>query len=268
MNKNNNKMKVLSIDLDYIMPSIENCFYEFNRYFHPNPAISWDLIFEHSNIQIDDIPIDVNNLMFCYQLFLKCLKESKSVSFGYDHDAILYAIDKFENIELIHIDHHDDFLHGEFLDIAEEYQKQTGDLRAIEYEQIIRNNHVNEGNWIAWLHVNKKLSSYTWVSNENSRNKDRNDIISFLFPDYLCIEKEQLELSSYNFDHIFVCLSPQYLPPQYWNYFSMFMIAYEEITGKSSLESLVANKKYELETRYSKLNQNIKEQICYNKKEK
>jgi hypothetical protein len=252
-------MRVLSIDLDYIMPSIEDHIYEYVKYFHQNPVILWDLLFEYSNIKIDDIPIDSDNLTFCHQLFTKSLKESKSVSFGYDHDSILYGIDKFESIELIHIDHHDDFLHGEFCHIVDYYE--NGNIRALEYEQIVKNNHVNEGNWISWLHANNKLSSYTWVSNKNSRNKGRNFVISSIFPDYLCIEKEELKLSSYKFDHIFVSFSPQYIPPQYWNYFTMFMESYQEITGKSALESLITNKKYEYEHLYAKINQQIKDKL-------
>jgi hypothetical protein len=250
-------MRVLSIDLDYIVPSIENCSHDHDRYFHPNPTILWEFFHEYSNVKMDDIRIDEDNLKFCHELFLKSLKESKSVSFGYDHDSILYAIDDFENIELIHIDHHDDFLYGEFGHIVDYFQNGTENIRVLEYEQIVRNNHVNEGNWIGWLHANNKLSSYTWISNKNSNNNLKDLVISSIFPDYLRIEKEQFKLSSYKFDHIFVCLSPQYMPSKHWNYFTMFMESYQKITGKSAIESLIKDKKYEIEMRYSKLNQKI-----------
>ena len=56
--------------------------------------------------------IDQSNLLFCFNTFLKAIKNCQNVSFGYDHDAILSDIAKFDNIDLINIDHHDDFFHG------------------------------------------------------------------------------------------------------------------------------------------------------------
>ena len=46
----------------------------------------------------------------------------------------------------------------------------------------------------------------------------------------------------YKFDNVFVCLSPQYVPRTHWHYFTMFMMAYEEQTGKSI--DIITKQKY------------------------
>ncbi len=109
-------MKVLTIDLDYIMaPWIE--VYQEHA---PGPSSSsdssgikhWDYVYYRTEFHEQMFYIDQANLLFCFDTFLKSIKNCQNVSFGYDHDAILYDIAKFDNIDLINIDHHDDFLHG------------------------------------------------------------------------------------------------------------------------------------------------------------
>ena len=242
--------KVLSIDLDYIAsPDID--LHQQIEY-HSNPSVRWNMLSNHTNTNINDINIDTSNLLFTYKLFLKALRASPdaSVSFGFEHDAIMYSIKDFTDIHLVHIDHHDDFLHGEFVELDTE--------TSIEYTQISENNYLNEGNWIGWLHSKNKLSNYIWISNPNSLNEDKNSFISKLVPHFYCVTKEQVDFSSYDFDHIFVCLSPQYIPPQYWHYFTMFMIAYEEITGNSSESCWITDKKYTYEHYYNDLTNRLK----------
>ena len=54
-------------------------------------------------------------------------------------------------------------------------------------------------------------------------------------PNYQNVEKENYKFDNYNFDHIFVCMSPQYIPPNHWHYFYMFISAFEEFTGKDAI---------------------------------
>ena len=242
--------RVLSIDLDYIMePSIEK--YQLSCIFqHNNPEVRWSNFFQFSGVTSNNLDINVSNLMYCYKVFLQAIKNSKSVSFGYDHDAILFSIEGYEDIDLIHIDHHDDFLAGHF------------DGRSdLEYKKIIENNLVDEGNWIAWLSVRNKLKEFIWISNENSSNKDRNEFIEQVFPNYQCLTKDEFDFSTFAFDHVFVCLSPAYIPPQHWHYFSMFMIACEQITGNSSKDCWISDQKYEIKTMFNRTTNAIQNQI-------
>ena len=254
--------RVLSIDLDYITkPCIEKYHLSCDNFHHLNPDIRWDNFFEFSGVTSNNLDIDVANLMYCYKVFLQAIKTSKSVSFGYDHDAILFSIDEYEDIELIHIDHHDDFLSGEFEDDDDSVLEQTGIERNIEYEHIVNNNYANEGNWIAWLSVKDKLKEFIWISNENSMNKGRNPLIKELFPNYQCLTKDEFNFPTFEFDHVFVCLSPQYISPQHWHYFSMFMIGYEQITGNSSKDCLISDQKYEIANAYKRTTNLIQSQI-------
>lgn len=235
-------MKVLTIDLDYIMaPWIE--VYQEHA---PGPSSSsdssgikhWDYVYYRTEFHEQMFYIDQANLLFCFDTFLKSIKNCQNVYFGYDHDAILYDIAKFDNIDLINIDHHDDFFHGTsnpLDDIEEEVKWECENLR--------RYNQVNEGNWGAWLHVNDKLNSFTWIRNSNSSNVSRDKFVK-KFVNFESVLKENYKFENYNFDHIFICLSPDYTPRCHWHYFTMFINAYEEFTGK---DAIIHTNKFEVD---------------------
>jgi len=242
-------MKVLSIDLDYIMgPVIE--IYQSLRW-DDNPTMRWKMLYETSDFKESNFYIDQAALLFCYDTFLKSLKNAKTVSFGYEHDAILYEIGDSKNLDIVNIDHHDDIFH-----IYDRYKDFVDDILDFEYDAIANHNWVNEGNWGAWLFSQEKLNSFTWIHNPTSRNVDRVDYINRLMGDkfHHCFRNEY-EFVDYNFDHIFVCLSPQYIPQTHWHYFTMFMMAYEEYTGKDA--NVISNKKFENEIRFKKVTDEI-----------
>lgn len=246
--------KVLSIDLDYIMaPTIE--LYN-SLFFDQNPSTRWRNLYERSDFRENHIFIDQSNLMFCFNTFLKALKQCSEVTFGYDHDTILYPLKNYNEIELINIDHHDDVF-------AADYSGDYYEFLEKEYSEIIESNKVHEGNWVAWLSSKNKLKSYTWIGNENSSNKIRNEFNSKIVPNYLNVEKENYNFIDYNFDHIFVCLSPQYIPKNHWHYFSMFVSTFEEFTGKTADIVSYTTKKFEIEQRHSKVTYEILQQ-CSN----
>jgi len=246
-------MRVLSIDLDYIMkPSIE--VYN-NIFFNDNPTLRWEKIFENVDFKESHFFIDQSNLLFCYNTFLKALKNCSDVSFGYEHDSILFSISEFDNIEIVNIDHHDDIFGGDYVEelSLEEALKK-------EYYEILKHNRVHEGNWGAWLAGNNKLRSFIWIGNDNSGNKTRNEYNGQIIKDYQNIERENYKFNDYNFDHIFVCLSPQYVPKNHWHYFSMFISVFEEFTGK---HAKIYTHKFETAIRHQLINDEILHQ-CSN----
>ena len=240
-------MKVLSIDLDYIMgPTIEL----YNGLFHnDDPAVRWDALFNRSDFKETHLYIDQSNLLFCFNTFLKAIKNCDNVSFGYEHDSILFAIADCKDIDLINIDHHDDVF-------SEEYVGKMSDEDAYktEFYEILKYNRVHEGNWGAWLGGNNKLKSFTWIGNENSANKVHNQYNAEVVPNYQNIEKENYNFDDYNFDHIFVCMSPQYIPPNHWHYFGMFVSAFEEFSGK---DAIIYKEKYETHVRHQLIHNEI-----------
>ena len=150
----------------------------------------------------------------------------------------------------INIDHHDDVLGGSY--ITDAVYSPEGALSK-EYFDLCENGRVNESNWIAWLVNEKKLKSYTWICNQNS-NKSKNFVIERLISEYVTIEKEDYKSENYKFDHIHVCLSPQYTPKNHWHYFSMFINTYEHFHGK---DARIENKKFEHDFRYRILENEI-----------
>ena len=68
------------------------------------------------------------------------------------------------------------------------------------------------------------------------------------------VEKENYKFENYKFDHIHVCLSPQYIPKNHWHYFSMFINTYEHFHEK---DAKIENKKFEHDFRYKRLGNEI-----------
>lgn len=231
-------MNVLSIDLDYIMwPDIN--FYN-SMLYDANPTIRWkkmESYFKDSNDTKRTYNIDQANLMFVFNTFLKAIKMCNSVSFGYEHDAILYELEKekYTDIDLYHIDHHDDFLNGHYGENGEGYEGFAKEYYFMENQYML-----DEGNWGAWLHIQKKLSSFLWIHNPNvvfSLDQDRwKYVYDKMEGEFYMHKRGEVEenIHKVRFDHIFVCLSPQYIPPEHWHYFGMFINAYEEFTGKEA----------------------------------
>ena len=225
-------------------------------HWHSHPIMRWDTLFANTDFKESNFIINQSNLLYCYNVYMKALMQCSSVEFGYDHDAILFRLDKDDatNIDLINIDHHDDVFGGDYASSYKELSEVGEDPYQLEYEQIIRFNRVHEGNWGAWLHSKNKLNSFVWIGNENSVNKERNNVNQYLIGNYKNVEKENYNFDNYKFDHIFVCLSPQYTPPSQWHYFSIFITAFEEIHGRSAI---IHTDKYETSVRHQSIHNEI-----------
>ena len=223
-------MRCLSIDLDYIMyPDID--FYNSFLY-NRNPITRWKKMEDNGYTRmVSKYDIDQSNLMFIYNTFLKSIMKCKSCSFGYEHDSILYELENHTNIDLLHIDHHNDYLNGKYREPNDDrnYDK--------EYYFMETEGDLDEGNWGAWLQQQDKLSSMHWVGPPDIKKGAWNKLINYALirTNFSASTKEDLPEIDYNFDHIYMCLSPQYVPQQHWHYFSMFISAYEELSGKKAV---------------------------------
>ena len=240
--------KVLSIDLDYIMgPSIET--YS-NILFDEDPMTRWKHLYEYTQFTESQFYADTSSLIYCYDVFLKALKNCSNVSFGYEHDEILYELQSHKNIDLINIDHHDDIFCNDFDD-----DFPGGQNLDAEYQALRMFDRVHEGNWGAWLHVKDKLTKFSWITNPNSRNLHlKNDFNYEILGDkYETYTRDNYKFEDYNFDYIFVCLSPQYMPQAHWHYFTMFMMAYETYTGDKVDVNTFAKRKFMQENKFSQV---------------
>lgn len=227
-------MRVLSIDLDYIM---EPCIESYQEIaWDDHPTIRWKKYFDSIEKDKTNFSINEKNLYYCFEIFMKAIKKCNNISFSYNHDSILDDLIRYDNIDLINIDHHDDVIYASDID-EDSLNRDKLELESLRenYEAISQNNVVHEGNWISVLNIHKKINSYTFVGNKKSIDftKSKKTFLEEKISKFEYFTRDQYSFENYDFDYIFVCLSPQYIPPSYWHYFSMFLIAATEVTGKT-----------------------------------
>ena len=255
-------MRVLSIDLDYCMSS---CIELYDGvYDDENPLTRWKKFQESGFMPNNKLTIDKDKIIYCFDVFTKALMHCQDVEFAYDHDAILYRLEKEEDIEIINIDYHNDFLNfGGLSEYSDGTYEQDISVLELEYDLIEKHNRVMEGNWVAWLEIHNKLKKYIWIRDKTSLTGTKEKSNKPTFTDYYwevlqdkfehCV-KEDYNFENFEFDYIFVCLSPVYVPQKFWHNFTLFMIAYENFIGKP-LKFI--NRKYEIEARYKSLNERL-----------
>ncbi len=231
-------MKILSIDLDYISgPAIiHNEQILHRKELDMWPVRKWVELFDTHPGEFSH-KIDVSNYQFCLRTYLRAISNCHDVRFGYDHDNILYGLEGHTDIEVINIDHHDDIFSGCFGSDDEEI------------DALVTYDRVMEGNWGFWLKITDRLKSFTWIGNRDSDNITTIPTIEKHFDNFEFYSKEEYEFEDYNFDQIFVCLSPGYIPPLHWHMLGTFITVYEELTG-NKIELSTLHRKYEMEKYY------------------
>lgn len=248
-------MRILSIDLDYIMgPSIKK--YE-DFFWNDNASSRWSNFFRFNSkgIKENDLPFDKGHLFYLWKLFHKCLYNDVPVSFAYDHDNILYSIGDKTDLEIINVDHHHDVLyHGDMIhsDLNPDKTRSVKGNKH-DYHHIKNYNDVDEGNWIAYLRTQDRVKSYTWITNEHAiADLDPTELKYYqgLIPKMRVTTKEEYDIMDYHFDHMHLCLSPQYIPPVHWHLYTLFLISYETYTGKKVDLGEIGNKKFEMSIRH------------------
>jgi hypothetical protein len=260
-------MRVLSIDLDYAMGSYidRQSSYIINQYeeWDNHPLASWQKMRDLSDIDFDSLEIDLEGIEYMWTSFAKALRNCKDVDFAYEHDAILYRLEKDDakDLEIINIDHHGDISNlSEFLCyVPDEEDPDDEDAiyddtiaREKEYEYIRKFDDVMEGNWVAWLDVHEKLKKYITISEDRELQADFNSFEVNNIDGYSGTHsRKNYKIRDFNFDYIFVCLSPTYIPPKHWKYFKFFIESYERLTGN---KANIIDRKYEMTARYRSLN--------------
>lgn len=242
-------MKVLSIDLDYIMFPTEHLFG--GTAWSNNPMPRWQMFYHRLEYSEEDLFYDESRLHYLKNIFKSSIKKCKNVKFGYEHDDIIYYLKDCTKIDLINIDHHNDFIMGDY-DFYDDDCSENPDLDNInlEYYHIVKFDKVDEGSWIGWLNAKGKLNSLKWIGNNNSVNEVTNEFIKSSLKDYKFITNMDYDFGDYEFDLIFVCLSPQYIPPHHWGVINWFIDKYEaKYHEKVNLREL-ETRKIEIDYRY------------------
>jgi hypothetical protein len=113
------------------------------------------------------------------------------------------------NLNIINIDHHHDLGYDERDDTKE------GTL-----------NSPNCGNWAKFLFDSNKMKNYIWIKNVNSVGIVREKVNEQMIK-YEILEKNFCEfyneILNLNFDKIFICLSPEWVPEHYHPLFFLML---------------------------------------------
>ena len=192
---------ILSIDLDIIMhPSID--LYNDDIYVNEDPDELWSNLEEEFAFEaFDTLKYDKEVLLDIIRLLKK--NKDKPIIFIKDHDEIVNLLKNDTDYpqcmyNIYNIDFHHDLWYGEddVLDAKSEDNYTCAD-------------------WLGYLYLHKKTSSITWIKAKNSSNIN---IKPYGNKDckieYLSI-KDFSQLEDINFDQIYFCLSPQWIPPKY-----------------------------------------------------
>ena len=204
-------MNILSIDFDIIMaPVIE-------YYNNMVPMKNWDEICtENPGMLCPKADLFHYNLIL--KLLNKLVNQDTSLYIAFNHKMIVDFIDDNDDIFLINIDHHHD------LGYAEEDDTKEGTLK-----------NLNCGNWVKYLFDKSQLREYVWINNRNSLDVTR-ELIDNQVKNYNCkkinFENAEETILKFNYDKIFICLSPEWVPPYYHTLFYGLVDFINEKTNK------------------------------------
>ena len=217
--ENKQTLKVLSIDMDYILSPCINLYNDMINA-SKSPEKLWDTVNQVRQIDAH-IDFDKDNLQFLFKAFTSALFKLSSqgtVMFATNHDAILFelASQKYENdvFEVYNIDHHHDIY----------YSKEA-------MNEVMRYDIATVGTWVWYLDKYKKMKQYNWVCNKNSTFPDK-ELTSCAKMDAFLKEGITKIFEEEEWDVIFVCNSPHWFPRTYDIYFNMLIDIYKNYSGK------------------------------------
>ena len=179
-------MNILSIDFDIIM--------------HPDIMLYNSMVSpDHSfNVTQDAHPLiqfaraDLTRYQTLLSFILEVTKHLnvEDIRVGINHDDIQYFLEGQKNVHVFNVDHHHDL----------GYPNNNPDVCSC-------------ANWGDFYLKRDVITHFTWIKNENSDSEngyEENDSrLTFLnYPDYNLYNLPQI-------DKLFLCLSPDWVPPMY-----------------------------------------------------
>ena len=212
-------VNILSIDMDYIMePSIN----KYNNYIKSDikPSKLWKNVYKRIGKKRNKLRYNQDKLEELVKLLnMKCeLTPIDNIVYVDDHDGIVdFMVDKgiifkdgsglkteIGDINIFNIDHHHDIYYSE----NQAVNVDTEDNYSV-------------GSWMWLLDKYSLISNYTWIRNHNSSpyygmptncNYYEVDTLSYLL--------------NVNFDYIFICKSPHWIPPEYHDLIDIIIYNY------------------------------------------
>lgn len=205
-------LKILSIDFDYIMAP---CIKLYNDLCtgSENPTVSWKIIEHERNIE-PFLNYDAESLLQIAKIIKANTKNGAKFINVRDHQDIINFLPNDKMIDLTNIDFHHDILYNinSMIDITDMGK-------------------YNCSNWVYYLYAEKVLNSYTWVKAPQSDLLDPN----IDFPNYEILTRTDLGKIKDDFDMVFFCLSPQWVPYKFHHLYDLITELCKEDVDERSI---------------------------------
>ena len=194
---------LLSIDFDVIMDS-------YLELYNDKESIPWEIRL-NALPGLREMPVNSFHYEKITQLLLYILPIVKiqNVHFIKQHHSICKFLKADEQYNIINIDHHHDWYYRE------------------PYSPLKEN--LNCGNWINWAYQNGLVNSFTWIKNETSKLPEV-EIKEINFSEFLLKDYDLNSLPK--IDELYICLSPEFVPPYYYPLFFTWVNIYSTFYKK------------------------------------
>lgn len=201
-------LKILSVDFDYIMYP---CIKLYNTYVSEseNQTFIWERL--EQILEIDKyLCYDANALKTITEIILKNIRKQAKFIPVKNHEEIVDILKKNKDysstkFDIVNIDFHHDMYYREE-DIAE----------------ILDFGKYNCSDWLGYLYFTDKLKRCQWLKAPNSDFYDGKAEIEIL-------GKKDLDSIGNNFDIVFLCLSPQWVPYKYHHLYELLCSIFKEV---------------------------------------
>lgn len=222
--------KVLSIDFDFIMYP---CIKLYNDYCmgSENPTVVWDNI--ERRLEVDKfLSYDADALRNIVKVIKRNVKNGAKFIPIREHQELVPLLPEGETFHVLNIDFHHDICYG----------RESGN-------EVQNFDKYNCSNWVAYLHHTKKLESYTWLRAYNS-SPFNPDVYDFTFPEdyeflgtktmlpksvivpsakkYKELTLRDFDLVESDYDYIYFCLSPQWVPYKFEHLYDLIVDIFKE----------------------------------------
>ena len=205
--------KILSIDFDIIMyPCIK--LYNGDVDGDDNPTDLWrDLEDEYGLENYNILTYDTKVLKEITKLISH--NKTKPIHFIQEHQEIIDHLKTTpgwneDQYDIYNIDFHHDMWY-----------------RDTDFADILKQDEYNCSDWLGYLFLTKRASNITWLRAPNSEDLDIKPYGGNIKINTLRI-REFYKLYDLNFDEIYFCFSPQWVPQKYRIFYDMIQIMIQE----------------------------------------
>lgn len=195
-------MKLLSIDLDYLM---DTCIALYDDISVDAPReMVWDRIRDIRRIE-PHLSYNEEAYSKLIGLLVRVLKANPNlkIQVAYNHDNILEMIENYctqdIKLDIVNFDNHHDVYYEDW---------HVADLS---------NDVVSVATWVGFLSKHDMLNSYHWINTHCSQPYTGAEVdFDFKMTTH---DVYQVLNSDFEYDMLFICLSPQWFPPKFDNLF-------------------------------------------------